>query len=161
MSSVNNATSVHGVVSVKSHFKERWMLVIFRAVLLFLMCNVLAPVKANQLIVSVIDFDTQSPIEARIYLQGADGKDHFFETADKQGSAVKYEKQNWINAKSLENHTTVSAHPCYCELSPGVYTLMVERGKTYFSHRQRIEIKEPSQEVKVTLRRWCDTERRG
>ena len=161
MSSVNNATSVHGVVSVKSHFKERWMLVIFRAVLLFLMCNVLAPVKANQLIVSVIDFDTQSPIEARIYLQGADGKDYFFETADERGNAVKYEKQNWINAKSLENHTTVSAHPCYCELSPGVYTLMVERGKTYFSHRQRIEIKEPSQEVKVTLRRWCDTERRG
>ena len=141
--------------------KERWVPMICRGVLLLLMCNLLAAVKANQLVVAVRDFETQLPIEARLYLQGSDGKDYFFETTVEQGTAVKYEKQNWINPHSIENHTTVSAHPCQCELSPGVYTLTVERGKTYFTHRQRIEVTEAYQRITVDLRRWCDMESRG
>ncbi|MGC8638846.1 MAG: hypothetical protein ACP5XB_03080, partial [Isosphaeraceae bacterium] len=79
----------------------------------------------------VVDSRTAGPLEARIYLQAADGTWLFVETADRAGRAVPYHEQ-WVPMPgSVDKHTTISAHEFRVELSPGEYRLTVERGKEY------------------------------
>jgi hypothetical protein len=115
----------------------------------------------SRLVLDVRDEKTLEPIESRIYLRGIDGTDYYFETLSASGSAVKYQKQNWINKQSIENHTTVSAHTCYCELPSGRYELLVERGKTYFTHRETINVVDSDVHLVVHLREWCKAETLG
>src|SRR6056300_1193488 len=101
----------------------------FRPSLLVLLLTTGLTAGESRLVLDVRDEKTLEPIESRIYLRGIDGTDYYFETLSASGSAVKYQKQNWINKQSIENHTTDSAHSCYCELPSGRYELLVERGK--------------------------------
>lgn len=106
--------------------------------------------------VTIVDSETRQPIPARIYLQSEGAKPYFFESDSDLGSAVGYEKQNWLNKRSVEYHTTVSAHSCHAKVPSGTYNLMVERGKNYFPHEQQIKVTDADVVVPVLLKRWSD-----
>ena len=57
----------------------------------------------------VVDAATGEFIPARIYVRSSTGKWHFVKSAAKDGSAVEYRKNR--GPKSVEMHTTISAHP--------------------------------------------------
>ncbi|MEL6105901.1 MAG: CehA/McbA family metallohydrolase, partial [Planctomycetota bacterium] len=111
--------------------------------------------------VRVTDADSGEPIAARLYLQSTDGDWHYFESADRDGSAMKYEKQNWINKDSVEYHTTVSPHDCVAHVPVGGYTLRVERGKSCFPQTRSLRLGEHGLVVTVGLKRWNDPASRG
>lgn len=113
------------------------------------------------LTVSVVDEQSQEPLAARLHLTAADGTPRYFESTAPEGTAVRYQKQNWINHDSIEYHTTVSAHPCRSALVPGSYRLIVEKGKHYFPVIRDVNIGDQDVTVTVPLRRWIDPESRG
>ena len=87
--------------------------------LILVLVGGLAPAVAQQhkVVVSVLDAESGKPIPARIYLRSAEGTPYYFESND--GSAYRYEKQNWLNKQSVEYHTTVSADPCQTTVPAG------------------------------------------
>ena len=115
----------------------------------------------HSLVLSIIDAESEEPLAARIYLTAKDGTPSYFESADPAGTAVRYEKQSWINADAVEYHTTVSAHSCKTTLEPGSYSLTVERGKNYFPVQQAITVKDADITHTVKLKRWIDLVERG
>ncbi len=114
----------------------------------------------HSVVLNVQDADSHRPIPARVYLVDEAGKHYFFETSAADGSAVRYEKQNWINKQSIEYHTTVSAHPCRATVPPGKYTLTVQRGKAYRTWQQDLEVAADTA-LTVPLKRWIDMAARG
>ena len=88
----------------------------------------------------VVDAETHQPIPARVYVKNETGGWHFVQTSTREGSAVRYEKQNWFKADSEEFHTTVSAHPFEAKLPPGRYEWVIEHGKEYFPFTQIVEV---------------------
>lgn len=110
---------------------------------------------------SIVDAETGKPVAARVYLQGEDGAWHFPRSQAKNGAAVQYRKQRQDNPRSVEMHTTLSAHPFIADVPPGKYTLTVERGKEYFTETQTVDVGKDGAEVKVKLRRWADMAQRG
>lgn len=109
----------------------------------------------------VVDEQTGSPIAARVYVQSESGRWHFAEAADSKGQAIRYEKQNWINPRSNEYHTSVSAHRFSLRLAPGKYTVTVERGKEYFPSIQQITVGDQTSELEIRLKRWVDMASQG
>ena len=71
------------------------------------------------------------PIAARVYLRDAKGQWFFVESVAVMGTAVRYDKTNWLRKDAFEKHTTISAHPFKADLPVGDYTLTVKRGKEY------------------------------
>jgi hypothetical protein len=112
---------------------------------------------ATELTLRVVDEATREPIAARVYLRGDDGRWLFVE-AD---GAVRYSKQNWINAGSVEHHTCILPGPASVKLMPGGYELTVERGKEYLPHRRRVEMDGVARTVTVPLKRYADLAARG
>lgn len=110
---------------------------------------------------SIVDAETGDPLAARVYLQGEDGTWHFPRSKDKDGTAVQYRKLRQDNPRSVEMHTTLSAHPFVVDLPPGKYTLTVEHGKEYFPHARQIIVDKDELRVNVRLRRWTDMAKRG
>src|SRR5438105_1815699 len=80
----------------------------------------------------VVDADTGLPLACRLYLQAEDGAWFFPKSESPTGSAIPYQRKVANQPKSLEMHTTLSAHPFVIDLLPGKYTVTVERGKEYF-----------------------------
>lgn len=109
----------------------------------------------------IIDDLTRELLPARVYIQGADGRWYFPESASPEGSAIRYEKQNWINADSVEFHTTLSAHPFEIDLSPGRYTVTVERGKEYVPLVKEIEVSDETLDLELPVHRWINMAERG
>ncbi len=109
----------------------------------------------------IVDEKSGKPLAARVYVESAAGKWFFVQSATDEGTAVRYNKTNWIQKDSFEKHTTVSAHPFQAELPTGEYTITVERGKEYFTAFKRLSISQPNVEVKIHLRRWIDLPKRG
>src|SRR5579872_6663022 len=68
-------------------------------------------------------------VPCRLYIEGDDGKFYFAKSASPQGSAVVYDVKR--TPTSLEQHTTLSAHPFIAELPPGKYTFTAEHGKEH------------------------------
>ncbi|HKB42462.1 MAG TPA: hypothetical protein VKD72_38905, partial [Gemmataceae bacterium] len=107
----------------------------------------------------VLDADTGKPLPARLYVLGVDGSWHFARSEAKDGSAVEYRKQRGL--KSVEMHTTLSAHPFLLDLPPGKYTITVERGKEYLPESRTVTVgAEPVKET-FRLKRWTDMAGRG
>ena len=109
----------------------------------------------------VVDADTKEPLACRVYLNDEDGNSFFLKSKSESGSAFRYEKQNWINKKSVEYHTTVSAHASTTKLKPGTYQLLVERGKTYFPDSQSFTLVDEDIEITIPLKRWIDMSAKG
>ncbi len=110
---------------------------------------------------NVVDAETGQSLPARIYIQGEEGGWHHVTSTARHGSAVRYEKRNWINAKSEEFHTTVSAHPFAADLPPGRYVITVERGKEYGPVTQTVSITDAPVSLEVPMTRWIDMAQRG
>lgn len=102
----------------------------------------------------VIDAETRAALPARVYLNSESGQPFYFQTDSSEGTAVRYEKQNWINKASVEYHTTVTSSVCRTALPAGTYRLRVEHGKEFLPHTQTLVI-DGDQEQTVPLRRWC------
>lgn len=109
----------------------------------------------------IVDADSRAILPARLYIQSADGKWFFPKSAEKEGSAFELRRQAGVNSKSIEMHTTLSAHPFTVELPPGQYVFRAERGKEYFPAEERVEVRETETKVTLQLRRWIDMARRG
>jgi hypothetical protein len=113
------------------------------------------------LCVEVVDADTGQTLPARVYIQDEQGGWHHVTSTVPEGSAVRYEKRNWVHARSEEFHTTVSAHPCAVNLTPGTYQLTVERGKAYIPASRTVVVADAPVVLKLPLKRWIDMARRG
>jgi hypothetical protein len=111
----------------------------------------------------VLDAATDRPLASRVYVSDSKGAWFFAESAAPEGTAVRYEKQNWVNRNSVEMHVTLSAHPFVVRVPPGKYTIVAERGKEYRTLRRNVEVKEEDAPVRVRLEleRWADLAARG
>ncbi len=107
----------------------------------------------------VRDAETGQPLPARLYIHSGDGRWFFAKSADPNGSAIVYDKAR--GEKSVEKHTTLSAHPFVAEVPPGKYTLTVERGKEYLTTTQEVEVADKPVEITIKLRRWINMAERG
>ena len=96
---------------------------------LIIACHFSFLLQSGELHGRVVDSRTGKPTAARIYLEDAKGKWFFVTSAAPDGSAVRYDKTNWLRKDAFEKHTTISAHPFRADLPAGDYTLTVERGK--------------------------------
>lgn len=74
---------------------------------------------------------------------------------------MPYEKVARVNPRSVEIHTTGSAHPFRAALDPGRYRLTVERGKEYVASSRELMIGAEPVSVRVLLHRWIDLASRG
>lgn len=95
-------------------------------------------------------------VPCRLYIKGDDGKFYFAKSASPQGSAVVYDVKR--TPTSLEQHTTLSAHPFVAELPPGNYVLTAEHGKEHTIVEQTLTVPERGDvpEIKLTLARWVE-----
>ncbi len=130
-------------------------------VVLSLATCVFAAENTVELRANVTDGDTGRVLPCRVYLRSAGGEWHFVKSADPQGSAVQYKKQNWKNKESVEMHTTVSAHPFIADLAAGDYTITVERGKEYFTATRQFHVDNKPVKLAIPLKRWIDMARLG
>ena len=109
----------------------------------------------------IIDAATRQILPARISIRGADGTWHFPKSASLSGSAVRYERKSGFNAKSVEMHTTLSAHRFRVELPPGRYTFAIERGKEFIPETREIEVSRGMPRLTFPLRRWVNMSAQG
>ena len=116
------------------------------------------PAFAAEFRAEVLDQDGKR-LPARVYLQHEDGRWFFPQSVSPKGSAVYYKKQR--REKSVEMHTTLSAHPFTVSLPDGKYTLTVERGKEYRPKVERFEVRGKAVRLKVKLERWVNMAARG
>jgi len=106
---------------------------------------------------TVNDADTNVPLPSRVYIKDQDGTPFYPRSLSHLGSSVDYRKQNWINKKATEYHTTLSAGPFSVELPPGTYHWTIERGKEYSPiHRQVIIKDKQPVELEFKLKRWIN-----
>lgn len=108
----------------------------------------------------IVDADTGEIIAARLYIKDSAGEWYFAESAAPEGSAVVYDRQNWVNENAIERHTTLSAHPFKAEVPSGQYTLCAECGKEYVPTSVTVEAAEEAEAV-IPLRRWINMADRG
>jgi len=108
---------------------------------------------------NVVDAETGKPLPCRLYIQSDSGTWHFAKSASSAGSAVEYSRRR--GERSVEIHTTLSAHPFTAELPPGNYTVTAERGKEYFTSTQQLSVGEKPAEFTLQLKRWIDLSKRG
>lgn len=109
-----------------------------------------------EIIGTVVDDKSGEVLPARIYIQDTRGGWHFASPASAEGSAVRYAKTNWVNPKSVEVHTTLSAHPFRVDLDPGRYTFTIERGKEYLPLTNLVEVNDRPLQLRFPLRRWIN-----
>jgi hypothetical protein len=114
---------------------------------------------ATELRCRVVDADTGAPLPCRVYVKSTDGDFLFVDSADPDGSAVRYDVAR--SPTSFEKHTTVSAHPFIVNVEPGTYTVTVERGKEYQTATLAVEVGEEPVEQTIELQRWIDMAERG
>lgn len=113
----------------------------------------------------IMDADSNVPIPARIYIKDENGTFHFVRSASTIGSACPYTEE-WVKMPdSIEQHTTVSAHPFFANLPHGKYEIEIERGKEYIPLRETITIDAENSSRKIRhpfrLKRWSDVSKKG
>src|SRR5262245_6159098 len=102
----------------------------------------------------ILDADTGKSLPARVYVRAENGTWYFARSAAKDGTAVEYSKKR--GPKSVEMHTTLSAHPFLLDLPPGKYTVTVEHGKEYLPLSRTLTVgPDPATET-FRLKRWAD-----
>ncbi|MEO8350080.1 MAG: CehA/McbA family metallohydrolase [Chthoniobacteraceae bacterium] len=108
---------------------------------------------------SVVDADSGQVLPARVYIHSSDGAWFFPKSASPEGSAIEYRRQP--SSKSVEMHTTLSAHPFTVELPPGRYVFTAEHGKQFLPAEQTITVEQAPVRVELKLKRWIDMAARG
>jgi hypothetical protein len=107
----------------------------------------------------VVDSKTDQLIASRVHLRDDSGRWYLVDSDG--GNAVHYERDLAHLPNSPEVHTTLSEHPFVVTLSPGRYTLRIERGKEYLPSIQQILIGDQPQTHKFMLQRWINMADRG
>jgi peptidoglycan/xylan/chitin deacetylase (PgdA/CDA1 family) len=107
----------------------------------------------------ILDDESGQRLPARVYIRDAAGAWHFPKTS--AGSAIRYERRNWINTNIVEMHTTLSAHPFRIELEPGRYTFSIERGKEYLPETREVAVATGMPKLNFRLKRWVNMNKRG
>jgi hypothetical protein len=102
----------------------------------------------------VVDAAGGAALPARVYIQASDGRWFFVKSASPQGTAVAYSKSR--GPRSVEMHTTLSAHPFVVQLPPGRYSVRVERGTEYLPAERTVDIGREPVHLKIPLARWID-----
>ena len=102
----------------------------------------------------IVDAQTGKPLAARVYVENAKAEWFFVQSTSAKGTAVPYDKTNWMQKQSFEKHTTISADPFKANLPPGEYTITVERGKEYFTETRQVSLGQADASVKIRLHRW-------
>ena len=135
-------------------------------VILVLIVATLGPVGTTRELIAaelrgeIRDAESGELLPARISIQSEDGTKWFFaKSADAKGSALSYDRVR--GERSVEKHTTLSAHPFVVELPAGKYTLTAERGKEYLTATQAVEVMEKPVNVTIKLMRWINMAERG
>ena len=133
---------------------SKWVMNPFRLVSfsLIIACHFSFLLQSGELRGRVLDSQTGKPIAARVYLRDAKGQWFFVESVALKGTAVRYDKTNWLRKDAFEKHTTTSAHPFKANLPVGDYTLTVERGKEYFTATWKLRIGNAAANVDVKSR---------
>src|SRR5262245_40777449 len=99
----------------------------------------------------IVDARSDAAIPARLYIQSDAGRWFFTESASPAGSAIRYEKRNWVNTNAVEMHVTLSAHTFRVELPWGGYVLTAERGTEYRPLVQRLKVGAEPVRVRLPL----------
>lgn len=107
----------------------------------------------------IIDAENQQLLAARIYIQSADGKWFFPKSSAENGAAIEYQKQRGI--RSMEMHTTLSAHPFEVDLPAGEYTFTVVRGKEYHELTQEVVVADQPLDLQLPIERWINLAEAG
>ena len=74
------------------------------------------PARAATVTGEIVDTASGKILPARLYIQSDDGKWFFPQSTATNGSAIRYQKQHGKFSNSVEQHTTLSAHPFRVEL---------------------------------------------
>jgi peptidoglycan/xylan/chitin deacetylase (PgdA/CDA1 family) len=109
----------------------------------------------------VRDAQTGAALPSRIYIRDEEGQWHFPDVAAPGGSAIPYQRQNWVNPRAIEQHSTVSADLFELLLPPGRYTFTIERGKEYTPETRAVTVEDQPLDLDFSLRRWIDMARLG
>ena len=104
----------------------------------------------------IVDANSGKLLTCRIYICDENGQWYFPRCASPNGSAIVYQKQNWVNKNSIEMHTTLSADPFTIRLPSGKYKITVERGKEYFPQTTSVNIGTEPVKLVIPLKRWID-----
>src|SRR5262249_32092284 len=116
--------------------------------------------KQGQLRGEVLDADTGKPLAARVYIQGENGAWFHARSAERAGSAIRYDRRQ-PESHAFAAHTALSPHPFVADLPPGRYTVPIERGKEYHPLMQRLTVGSHPATVQFKLKRWIDLATRG
>jgi hypothetical protein len=120
-----------------------------------------AQTRSATVIGEIVDADSGSILPARLYIQSQDGKWFFPKSTAHEGSTFELRRRAGVNSKSVEMHTTLSAHPFTVELPPARYTFRSERGKEYFPAEEVVTVADKPVSVKLKLKRWINMAERG
>ena len=104
----------------------------------------------------IVDANSGKLLACRIYICDEKGQWYFPRSESPNGSAIVYQKQNWVNKNSIEMHTTLSADPFTIRLPSGKYKITVERGKEYFTQTRSVNIGSEPVKLVIPLKRWID-----
>lgn len=126
---------------------------------LVLAIGLIAPAAAGEFVGRVFDAESGEPLASRVYLQDEAGGWHFALSDDPAGSAIEYRKQR--GERSVEMHTSLSAHVFRASLPPGPYVISIHRGKEYLPVTQKIVIGDEPAEATFRLPRWINMAERG
>lgn len=111
----------------------------------------------GRLTLEVVAATDQQPLAARVYCEDHSGRSFYFAAP----GAVPYDRQNWINDRSVERHTSLLPGPASVELPPGRYVITVERGKEFLSTVRELEMTDADQTVRIELSRMVNMAERG
>lgn len=109
----------------------------------------------------ILDADTGRPIPARLHIQDAAGQWYFPKSTSPQQPAIRYERRNGSNPKSVEMHTTLPALPFKLELQPGRYAFRVEHGKEFLPETREVEVQKGMAKLSFRLKRWINMAEQG
>lgn len=99
------------------------------------------PASEVEFSISVFDKQTSNLLPARIYLSDLhDKKFYFLRHKQKHESYTHYNITNWINKNAFEKYSSITEYPVSTKLPPGVYKIVVEKGKEYIPLKQTIHI---------------------
>lgn len=133
----------------------------FRAALLAAALSLASDAPGAAVTGEIVDAVSGKPLPARLYIQSHAGRWFFPTSSVPGGTAVRYQKQAGKATNSVEQHTTLSAHPFMVELEPGGYTFTVERGKEFYPLEKPVEVGNEPLRVRLPLRRWINMAARG
>lgn len=126
----------------------------FVLTLAVLLCASEALGQAQTVKVKLVDADTGEAVAARVYLQTLGERPSWRHVKSVEGGeAIEY---HVVRDRSIEVHTSVSAHGFQVELAPGRYRLTVERGKEYVTAVKEFAVEDQALAMTLPLERWID-----